>query len=153
MVFPFGGRIVRWRADKGGEYTGEEFQQYYLETGNIQEFTATNTPQQIGVHKSVGRTLCAMIRRMFADSGFPSSMWGELFMAVVSFKNRTLYTALKRETPFKMLHGEKADLSHLRVIGVRTFVYIKGSRNLDAVAWEREVCGYYSEDRKSCRVR
>ena len=24
-VIPFGSRIVRWRADKGGKYTGEEF--------------------------------------------------------------------------------------------------------------------------------
>ena len=48
-AIPLGGRIVRWRADKVGEYTGEEFRQYCLETGIIQEFTATNTPQQIGV--------------------------------------------------------------------------------------------------------
>ena len=73
-VIPFGGGIVRWRADQGGEYTGEEFWQYYayLETGTIQEFAATNTPQQIGVSERVGRTLCAMIRCILADSGFPS---------------------------------------------------------------------------------
>ena len=29
---------------KGGEYTGEEFRQYCLKTGVIQEFAATNTP-------------------------------------------------------------------------------------------------------------
>ena len=31
----FGGRIVCWRADKGDEYTGEEFRRYYLETGIV----------------------------------------------------------------------------------------------------------------------
>ena len=31
-VIPFDGRIVRWRADKGGEYTREGFRQYCLET-------------------------------------------------------------------------------------------------------------------------
>ena len=45
-VIPFGGRIVRWRADRGGDYTEEESRQYCLETGIIQEFAATNTPQQ-----------------------------------------------------------------------------------------------------------
>ena len=34
-AIPFGGRIACWRADKGGEYTGEEFRQYCLETGII----------------------------------------------------------------------------------------------------------------------
>ena len=115
-VILFGGRIVRWRADKTGEYTGEKFRQYCLETGIIQEFAATNTPQQIGVSEGVRRTLCAMVRCMLADSGFPSSMWGEPFMAAAYLKNRTPHKALKMETPFKMLHGEEADLSHLRVI-------------------------------------
>ena len=74
MVIPFGGRIVRWRADKGGEYTGDEFRQYCLEKGIIQEFAATNTPQQSGVSDRVGRPLYAMVRCMLADSGFLSSM-------------------------------------------------------------------------------
>ena len=74
-VIPFGGRIVRWRADKGGEYTGEEFWQYSLETVIIQEFAATNTPQQIGVSERVDGTLCAMVRCILAESrSFPSSM-------------------------------------------------------------------------------
>ena len=88
---------------------------------------------------------------MLADSDFPSSMWGGLFMAAAYLKNRTPHKALKVETPFKMLHVEEADLSHLRVIGVRSFVHIKDSRNLDAAAWEGKVCGY-SEESKSYRV-
>ena len=44
-VIPFGDHSVRWRADKGGEYTGEVFWQYCLETALIQEFAATNTLQ------------------------------------------------------------------------------------------------------------
>ena len=147
-VIPFGGHIVCWRADKGGEYTGEKFRQYCLETGTIQEFAATNTAQLIRVSQRVGRPLCAMVRGMLADSGFPSSMWGELIMAAAYLKNRTLHKALKMETTFKMLHDEEADLSPLRVIGARAFVHIKDSRKLDTAAWEGKVCGY-SEERKS----
>ena len=79
---------------------------------------------------------------MLADSGFPSSMWGELFMAAAYFKSRTPHKMLKMKTPFRVLHGEEADLSHLRVIGARAFVYIKDSRKLDAAAWEGKVYGY-----------
>ena len=72
-------------------------------------------------------------------------------MAVTYLKNRTPHKALKMETPFKMLHGEKADLSHIRVIGARTFVNTKSSKKLDAAAWEGKVCGY-SEGSKTYRV-
>ena len=151
MVIPFGGRIVRWRADKGGEYTREKFRQYCLETGIIQEAAATNTPQHIDVFENVERTLCAMVRCILADSGFPSSMWGELFMTAAYLKNRTSHKALKMETPFKILHGEEAAFWYFRVIGVRAFVYINDFRKLDAAAWEGKVCDY-SKESKSYRV-
>ncbi|CAM9618549.1 unnamed protein product, partial [Ascophyllum nodosum] len=70
-VIPFGSRIVTWRADKGGEYTGEDFKAYCQATGITQQFAATNTPQQTGVSECVGRALCAMVRRMRVDSGLP----------------------------------------------------------------------------------
>ena len=72
-------------------------------------------------------------------------------MAAAYLKNRTPQKALKVETPFKMLHGEEADLSYLRIMRARTFVHVKNSRKLDAVAWEGNACGY-SEERKSYRV-
>ena len=63
-------------------------------------------------------------------------------MAAAYLQNRTPHKVLKIETSFKMLHGEEADLSHLRVIGARTLVYINDSRKLDAVAWEGKVCDH-----------
>ena len=41
------------------------------------------------------------------NSGFPSSMWGELFMAGAYLKNKTPHKALKMETLFKILHDEE----------------------------------------------
>ena len=67
-------------------------------------------------------------------------------MVAVYLENATPHKALKMKMPFKMLHDEKADLSHLRVIR-----QIKDSRKLDAAAWEGNVCGY-SEESKSYRV-
>ena len=55
-------------------------------------------------------------------------------MAAAYFKSRTPYKALKIETPLKTLHGGKTDLSHLVVIGSKTFLHIKKSRKLDAAA-------------------
>ena len=66
-------------------------------------------------------------------------------MAAAYLKNRTLHKALKVEMPFKMLHGEEADLSNLCVIGARTFIHIKDQTTLDAAVWEGKVCGYSDE--------
>ena len=54
---------------------------------------------------------------MLANSVFPLSMWGELFILAAYFKNRTPHKALKMETPFKTLHDGKIDFSHLSVVG------------------------------------
>ena len=88
-VIPFGGRIVRWHANKGCEYTGEEVRQYCLETGIIQEFTATNTTQQISMPGRVRRTLCVTVRFMLADSGFHLPCGGSY-----SWRRRTSRTGL-----------------------------------------------------------
>ena len=72
-------------------------------------------------------------------------------MAAAHLKNRTPHVAPKIKTSFKMLHGGEADLSHLCVIGARTFVHMKGSRKLDAATWKGKVYGY-SEESKSYRV-
>ena len=71
-----------------------------------------------------------------------------LVIAAAYLKKRTPHKALKMETQFKMLHSEEDDLSHLCVIGARTFVHTNDSRKLDAAAWERKVCSY-SEESKS----
>ena len=68
-VIPFDNRIVAWRADKGGEYTGEDSKAYCQETGTTQHFAATNMPQQISVSERAGPSLCAMVRYVRVDSG------------------------------------------------------------------------------------
>ena len=72
-------------------------------------------------------------------------------MAAACLKNRTPHKALKMKTPFKLLHGEEARLSHLCIVGARTFVHIKDSRKFDAAVWEVKVCSY-SDVSKSYRV-
>ena len=39
-------------------------------------------------------------------------------------------SAFKMETPYKMLYGKDADLSHLRIIGASAFLRIKNANNL-----------------------
>ncbi|CAM9745946.1 unnamed protein product, partial [Sphacelaria rigidula] len=40
-----GVRLERLRADKGGEFIGNDFRTYCRQTGILLEFASTNTPQ------------------------------------------------------------------------------------------------------------
>ena len=111
---PCGGRVIRWSADKGGEYTSEAFKQYCLEMGITQEF-APNTSQQNGVSERVGRTLCSMVRCVLVNSGFPPKLWGKLMLTAAYLCNRMPHFGLDMETPFKRLYGKEANLSHLKI--------------------------------------
>ena len=77
------GRVIRWRAGKGGEYTSEAFKQDCLEMGITQEFAATSTPQKNGMSERVGRTLCSKVRCLLVDSELPPKLWGELMLSAV----------------------------------------------------------------------
>ena len=123
-VIPFGSRIVTRRADKDGQCTGEDFKAYSQETGVTQQFAATNSPQQIGVSERVGQMLWAMFR-CIRVKGLPPFLWGELMMIASYICNRIPHSALNMKTPYKKLYGKDADLSHLKIIRARAFVYIK----------------------------
>ena len=118
-MIPLGKRVIRWRADKVGEFTGDEFKAYCLELDITHEFAATNRPQQIGVSERVGRPLCGMVRCMLVDGGLFSSIRGDCMMTASYLCNWVPHSAIKMETPYKMHYGKDTDLSHLRIIGAR----------------------------------
>ena len=69
------------------------------------------------------------MRCLLKDGNFPPNMWGELFFTAV--------LTLRGRTPFFKMHDKEADLSALRAIGSRAFVYIEThTPKLGNKAWE-----------------
>ena len=85
---------------------GDEFKAYCLETGVIQEFAATNTPQHIGVSECVGGRLCGMVNCMLVDSGYPPLLWREFMLTASYLCNRMPHSAFKMETLYKMFKAK-----------------------------------------------
>ena len=56
------------------------------------------------------------------------------------------------ETPYKVLYGREADLSHLKIIGSRAFVHINDSTKLGHTSWEGMVCSFSENESNSYRV-
>ena len=94
MVIPSGGRVERLGVDKGGEFVGNDFKDYCIQTGVLLEYASTNTPQKIGMSERVGGTLAGMVRFMLADSGLPTFLWGELMFTAAYVGNRAPHSAL-----------------------------------------------------------
>ena len=93
-----------------------------------------------------------MVRCLLVDSGLPPNLWGELMLTTTYLCNRVPHSALKMETPYKVLYGKEADLSHLKIIGSRAFVHIKDSTKLGHTSWEGMVCGFSENESNSYRV-
>ena len=110
LVAPLGYRIVRLRADRGTEYTGNVFREYCRQTAIQLEFTATNPPSQIGVSEH-GRTLAGMTRSLPLGSGLPEYLWGGLMVTAAYHSNKSPHSALGMETPYKKFYGKEADVS------------------------------------------
>ena len=92
-VVPIGVRVEWLRADKGGEFIGNDFKDYCTQTGVLLDYASTNTQQQIGMSERVGGTLAAMVRCMLADSRLPTFLWGELMFTAAYVGNRASHSA------------------------------------------------------------
>ena len=56
------------------------------------------------------------------------------------------------ETPCKRLYGKEPKLSHLKIIGARSFVHIKDAKKLEPKSWEEILCGFIEDGALSYRV-
>ena len=111
------------RSDRGGEYYSKTLKAYMTSKGIIHQTTAPYTPQQNGVAERFNRTIMERVRAMLTSSGLPTNMWSELLQAANYLRNRSP-TKGRPKTPVEMLFNYKPDLSHVRVIGARTFVQV-----------------------------
>ena len=66
--------IKRLRTDRGGEFTSNEFKDFYEISGIQRHMTAPYTPQQNGVVERRNQTLMEMTRSTHEDTNY---LWGE----------------------------------------------------------------------------
>ena len=111
-----GEKIGALRDDKGGEYMSNEMEAFCIEQGIERQHTVRNRPQQNGVAERFNRTLAEGLTAMLAESGLPSSFWGEALSSLVHVLNRCPTSALPGKTPFEAFYGKKPDVSHLRIL-------------------------------------
>ena len=93
-----------------------------------------------------------MVRCFLIESGLPLELWGEIMLTAAYFCNRIPHSGLDMETPFKRLCCKEANVSHLKIIGARAFVHIKGAKKMEPKSWEGMLCGFSGDEALSYRV-
>ncbi|KAE8656956.1 D-glycerate 3-kinase [Hibiscus syriacus] len=90
-----GNKIKCFRTDNGGEYTSEEFDDFYRKEGIKRQFIVANTPQQNRVAERMNITLSSQYR--------------------IYLVNRAPSTVIELKTPMEIWTGKPSDYSNLHV--------------------------------------
>jgi transposase InsO family protein len=71
-------KIKRLRADRGGEYTSNNFSQFCAEHEIIHEVTPPYSLQSNGAAERKNRTITDLVNAMLESAGMPYEWWGKL---------------------------------------------------------------------------
>jgi hypothetical protein len=116
-------------SDNGTEFRNASFDQFYLEHGVDQQFSAPRVPQQNGVVEQKNDTLVKMARTMLDEYKTTRRFWADAISTAFYISNRIFLRSILNLTPFELHFGRKPSVSHLRPFGCKCFVLKRG--NLD----------------------
>jgi hypothetical protein len=116
-------------SDNGTKFRNVSFNEFCLEHGIDQQFSASRVPQQNGVMKQKNRTLVEMARMMLDEHRTPMRFWADAISTACYISNRIFLCSILHLTPFELRFGRKASVSHFRAFGCKCFVLKCG--NLD----------------------
>ena len=117
-----GHKIKCLRSDRGGEFTSNEFFDFYEEHGIRREFSTARTPQQNGVVERMNRTVQQMARAMLDESGTLATFWGEAAHAAVVILNKTNVRVNSTQTPHELWNGKTPSVKHFKIFGSKCYI-------------------------------
>jgi len=115
-------KIKCLRSDRGGEFTSNEFFDFFEEHGIRREFSTTRTPQQNGVVERMNRMVQQMAHAMLDESRTPATFWGEAAFAAVIILNKTNVRVNSTQTPHELWYGETPSVKHLKIFGSKCYI-------------------------------
>jgi transposase InsO family protein len=100
------------RSDNGTEFRNASFDEFCLEYGIDQQFSAPCVPQQNGVMARKNHTLVEMARTMLDEHRTPSHFWADAIRTACYILNRIFLHSILNLTPFELRFGRKPSVSH-----------------------------------------
>ena len=142
-----GKKICFLQSDNGGEFTGNQFNEFLDQQGIKRRLTAPHTPQQNGVAERKNRTLVEMAKCMRIQSGLPESFWAEAVSTANFIRNHCITKSLQNKTPYELWNGRIPNLKNFRTFGEDCHYLDKtpGRGKMDAVGVKGNFLGYDSQ--------
>jgi transposase InsO family protein len=110
-------------SDNETEFRNASFDQFYLEHGVDQLFSASRVTQQNGVVERKNHTLVEMTRTMLDEHRTPRLFWTDAISTACYISNRIFLHSILHLTAFELRFGQKSSVSHLRHFGCKCFVF------------------------------
>lgn len=117
-----GYKVQAIRNDDGKEYTGGDFTAWRHGKGIEHQRSAPYTSQHNGMAERYNRTVQERTSALLCDAGLDPKYWAEAATTINTVANMTPQRH-QTATPYEMFHGERPDVSHLRVFGCRAWAY------------------------------
>jgi hypothetical protein len=114
------------RNDNRTEFRNASFDQFCLEHGVDQQFSALCVPQQNGIVEQKNNTLVEMTRTMLDEHMTPRCFWADAISIACYISNRIFLHSILHLTPFELHFGQKPSVSHLTPFGCKCFVLKHG---------------------------
>ena len=112
------------RTDNGGEFCGNDLEEFCKKCGIARQKTTPYTPQQNGVAERMNRTLMEKARCMLSGAGIGQEFWAEAVGTACYLVNRSPSSALGDKTPQEVWTGKEPSLTHLKVFGCDAYVHV-----------------------------
>jgi transposase InsO family protein len=121
------------RTDNGGEFCGNEFEEFCKKCGIARKNTTPYTPQHNGVAERMNMTLMEKARCMLNGVGLGKEFWAKAMGTTCYLVNISPSSALDDKTPQEVWTGKKPSLTHLKVFGCEAYVHVpkENKSNLD----------------------
>ena len=108
-------------SDNGGEYIGNEFENYLKTNGIEHRLSVPYCPQQSGVAERKNRTLVEMARCLLSQLNLPLFLWAEAVNTANYVRNRCPTKSLNGKTPYELWYNIVPNVSYFKIFGCTAY--------------------------------
>jgi hypothetical protein len=140
------------RSDNETEFRNASFDEFCLDYGIDQQFSAPRVPRQNRVMERKNRTLVEMARMMLNEHRTPRRIWADAISTACYISYQIFLHSILHLTAFELRFGRKPSVSHFKPFGCKCFVTKCGNLDkFESHSFDGLLLGYNPHGR-SCRV-
>ena len=119
-----GKKIKVLRSDNGGEYTFNDFNDFYAREGIKREWIFSYNLQQNGAVERKNMAIVGVARAMLHDQGLLLFLWAKTCNIAVYLQTRSPHRVLGNKTPEEAFSGKKFEVGHFQLFGCLTYTHV-----------------------------